>query len=406
VIRLYNPLAGAKVLPRNLVSYSFKDLQDMLLAGTGQLQIENDLRGAEWIVFSLQDISPSLPSSSALPLLLNERPDLVQGKHIIVFAFDAPYFLDATDISKLNAYYGIFNRTPQAVEVAARLLFQEILPEGNLPISVLEVGYDLNLATFPDPDQVIPLALDIPQVQSEDTPTPGPTPTLAPFRTGDAVPVRTGVILDHNGHVVPDGTIVKIILTITAETSTTQQFEAQTSQGVARTVLRLTSYGNVEIRAESYPATKSELIQFVVPPENPTSTPEAPLPVLPSETPQPTFTPTLTPSLTPTQAVTPTPPVHAELQDWLGSLLAAALIAAMVFGLASLLGHQRWGLRGAFLAVIGGLLAYTYLAIELPGSISWIDRHGFWGIVWITTLGALFGGSATLLWHWLSTRNK
>lgn len=161
VIRLYNPLAGGKILPRNLVSYSFQDLLAMLETGTGQLQIENDLRQAEWIVFSMQDINPSIPSSSVVPMLLNERPDLVQGKRVIVFAFNAPYFLDATDISKLTAYYGIYNRTPQAVEVAARLLFQEILPEGSLPISVPEVGYDLNTVTFPDPNQVIPVYLDI-----------------------------------------------------------------------------------------------------------------------------------------------------------------------------------------------------------------------------------------------------
>ena len=405
VIRLYNPLAGAKVLPRNLVSYSFQDLQAMLTAGTGQLQIENDLRGAEWIVFSLQDITPAIPSSSVLPLLLNERPDLIQGKRVIVFAFNAPYFLDATDISKLTAYYGIYNRTPQAVEVAARLLFQEILPEGSLPISVPEIGYDLNLATFPNPEQVIPLAMDV-QVQGEETPTPGPTPTLEPFRTGDAIPVRTGVIVDHNGHVVPDGTIVKFILTISAETSTTQQFEALTAQGIARTVLRLSSYGNVEIRAVSDPATKSELIQFVVPPENPTPTPVIPLLILPSETPQPTLTPTSTPTLTPTLAATPTPPAHAGLQDWLGSFFAAALIAAAAFGLASLLGQRRWGIRGAFLAVIGGFLAYTYLAVELPGSVNWIDHNGFWGIVWITTLGALLGGLAALAWRWLAARKK
>ena len=66
----------------------------------------------------------------------------------------------------------------------------------------------------------------------------------------------------------------------------------------------------------------------------------------------------------------------------------------------------RLGLRGSFLAVIGGLLAYSYVSIELPGSVNWIDRNGFWGIVWITTLGALFGGLATLLWRWLKERSK
>ena len=405
VIRLYNPLAGAKILPRNLVSYSFQDLQNMLAAGTGQLQIENDLRQAEWIVFSMQDINPSIPSSSALPLLLNERPDLVQGKRVIVFAFNAPYFLDATDISKLTAYYGVYNRTPQAVEVAARLLFQEILPEGNLPISVPEVGYDLNTITFPDPDQVIPVFMDS-QPLGDETPTPGPTPTLVPFRTGDAVPVHTGIILDHNGHVVPDGTIVHFILTISGDSSTTQQVETLTAQGIAKAVLRITSYGDVEIRAESEPASKSDLIQFVVPPENPTTTPPVPILVLPSDTPLPTLTPTSTPTLTPTPESTPTPPARAGIQDWLGSFFATGLVALLAYWLATLFGQMRWGIRGAFLAVIGGLLAYIYLALDLPGGASWITRYGFWGIVLVTCLGALLGAISAWLWRFVNTRLK
>ena len=403
VIRLYNPLAGGKILPRNLVSYSFQDLQDMLAAGTGQLQIENDLRQAEWIIFSMLDINPSIPSSSVVPMLLNERPDLVQGKRIIVFAFNAPYFLDATDISKLTAYYGIYNRTPQAVEVAARLLFQEILPEGSLPISVPEVGYDLNTITFPDPNQVIPVYLDI-QPQNEETPTPGPNPTVTPFRTGDAVPVRTGVILDHNGHVVPNGTIVQFIMTISGDTSTTQQVEALTEQGVAKAILRITGYGNVEIRAESDPASKSDLIQFVVPNENPTATPPVSILILPSETPPPTLTPTSTSTLTPTSESTPTPPVRAGIQDWLGSFIVTGLVAALAYWLATLLGQMRWGIRGAFLAVIGGLLSYIYLALELPGSPSWIDTHGFWGIILVTSIGAFLGVGSTWLWRFINTR--
>lgn len=405
VIRLYNPLAGGKIIPRNLVSYSFKDLQDMLLAGTGQLQIENDIRQAEWLVFCMQDISPSIPASSALPSLLNERPDLIQGKHLIVFAFNAPYFLDATDIAKLTAYYGLYNRSPQAVEIAARLLFQEILPEGNLPVSVPEVGYDLNTATFPDPDQVIPLFLDFP-TQSEETPTPGPTPTLPPFRSGDAVPVRSGVILDHNGHVVPDGTIVRFIITITGDTTTTQQVEALTAKGVASAVLRVAGFGNVEIRAESEPATKSSLIQFFVPNENPTATLPPTATPAPTETPLPTSTPTETPTPTPTPEPTITPPIHAEIQDWAGSFLAIAVIALLAYWIATLLGQMRWGVRGALFAIIGGLLSYLYLALELPGGLEWINRHGFWGVILICSIGAILGVGTVLLWHLVYSRSK
>ncbi len=405
VIRLYNPLAGGKVLPGNLVSYSFKDLQDMLAAGMGQLQIENDLRAADWIVVSMQDINPSNPSSSVLPLLLNERPDLIQGKRIIVFAFNAPYFLDATDISKLTAYYGIYNRTPQALEVAARLLFQEILPEGDLPVSVPEVAYDLNKVTFPDPNQVISLYIDTP-TQEEEKPTPNPTPTLVPFRTGDAVPVQTGTILDHNGHIVPDGTIVQFILTITGDTTTTQTVEAQTGQGVARSVLQINGYGNVEIRAESDPATKSDVIQFVVPNENPTPTPPLPILILPSETPLPTPTLTSPPTSTPTPESTPTPPVHTGVTDWIGSFIAAGIVAVLAYWLAVLLGQMRWGIRSAFLAITGGLLAYLYLALELPGGLAWINQYGFWGIISITFIGAVLGAGSAWLWHLMNVRRK
>jgi beta-N-acetylhexosaminidase len=405
VIRLYNPLAGGKVLPRNLVSYSFKELDDMLAAGTGQLQIENDLRGAEWLIFLMQDITPTISSSSVLPDLLNERPDLVQGKRIIVFAFNAPYFLDATDISKLTTYYGIYNRTPQALEVAARLLFQEILPEGNLPVSVPEVGYDLNTITFPNPDQVIPLSFDYPDPPQED-PTPQPTPTLAPFRTGDAVPVSAGVILDHNGHIVPNGTIVDFIMTISGDITTSQVVQGLTDQGVARAVLQITSYGNVEIRAESEPATQSEVLQFVVPNENPTPTPLIPILILSTETPLPTPTATASPTLTPTPEITPTPPVHAGLSDWIGSFIAAALVALLAYWLAALLGQMRWGIRSAFLAITGGLLAYLYLALELPGGLAWINRYGFWGIIAVTFFGALLGAALAWLWRLINLQLK
>ena len=40
-------------------------------------------------------------------------------------AFDAPYFLDSTEISKLSAYYGVYSRTGAFVDAAARALFLE-----------------------------------------------------------------------------------------------------------------------------------------------------------------------------------------------------------------------------------------------------------------------------------------
>ena len=67
---------------------------------------------------------------------------------------------------------------------------------------------------------------------------------------------------------------------------------------------------------------------------------------------------------------------------------------------------MRWGIRGAFLAVIGGLLAYLYLALELPGGLSWINTHGFWGIVLVTCIGALLGVGSAWLWRFLNSHVK
>jgi beta-N-acetylhexosaminidase len=160
VIRLYG--SSGQVLPGNLTSYSYQDLSDMLNAGTGVMQIENDLRQAEWIVFTMDNITADIPSSLALRQFLDLRLDLIQDKHLIVFALGAPYSLDATDISKLTAYYALYSRSSSFLEIAARLLFHEIQPMGHLPVSVPGISYEILTATSPDPNQVIRIFLDIP----------------------------------------------------------------------------------------------------------------------------------------------------------------------------------------------------------------------------------------------------
>jgi beta-N-acetylhexosaminidase len=125
VLRFYTNLG--QVIPGNLSTYSFDDLQELIIAGVGVLQIENDLRNADWIVVSMANVTPDIPSSSAFRSFLDERPDLYQGKKLIVYAFDAPYFLDATDVSKLTAYFGLYSKADSFIDVAAELL-SELIP--------------------------------------------------------------------------------------------------------------------------------------------------------------------------------------------------------------------------------------------------------------------------------------
>jgi beta-N-acetylhexosaminidase len=404
VIRFYS--GSGQVLPGNLTSYAFQDLTDLLNVGSGVLQIENDLRQSDWIVFLLGDADPNLATSFALRNFLDQRPDLIQNKNIIVFALAAPYYLDATDISKLTVYYALYSRSNTFIEVAARLLFREIQPTGNLPVTVSGVSYDLIEVTSPDPLQTIPLTFDFPIPIPITTTTPETSQPPLVFQIGDSVPLVTGLILDHNGHQVPDGTPVRFLLYNDGESNPAQIFDAQTTQGIARGTLRINRDGELTIRVDSDPAELSEVIIIEIAPQQVTPT-EIPSTPEPTFTPSPTFTPTETPTLTPTLAPTPvivTPVPTIQFKDWLLAILITSSVSIMNFWLVNYKNGLRWGVRGAFLAIIGGLLTYSYLSIGLPGSQNLIETNGTWGVLGITFIGAVVGGSVLWLWQGLAIK--
>jgi len=404
VIRFYS--GSGQVLLSNLLSYTFQDLTDMLAAGTGVLQIENDLRNAEWIVFLMSDVNPNLSSSQALRFFLDQRPDLIQNKNIIVFALAAPYYLDATDISKLTAYYALYSHSNTFIEVAARLLFQEIQPDGDLPVTVAGVSYDLIKVTSPDPDQVIPLSIDLPLPIPSETATPESTQSPFGFRIGDSIPLVTGVILDKNGHRVPDGTPVQFLLFNPGETVPAQIVVSQTSGGIATGTLRVSHDGELTIRAESEPAVTSDIIRIEIAPEQVTPT-DSPVTPESTITPTPTLSPTETPTLTPTPIPTPVeepPDYRVQFGDWLLALFVTGSVSSGSYWLANKKNGVRRGVRTALMALIGGLLTYSYLSIGLPGSQTLIETSGSWGVMIVTMIGALLGGSTLWIWQFYSMR--
>lgn len=393
VLRLYGPQGGGQVMPANLDSYSFDDLLEMLDSPRNTTQIESDLRRAHWVVFATLGESIELPASRALDRFLAERPDLFQRNRLVTFSFGAPYYLDATNISKITAYFGLYSKSPMFIDAAARLLFRELTPAGALPVSVPGVGYDLIAATSPDPDQVIPLYFESgPAPAPTETTTPQPT-VIPKFRLGDLVPVRTGVILDHNGHPVPDGTPVQMIQTVNGETSSLPPTE--TRAGVAYSAIQVTSSGTWEVRAESEPA-KSDVLRFDVPSE----TGEI-VTITPTLAPTATPSPTVTPTQVPVVIAAPEPPVSRgpQLVDWFAAVLLAVAFGMGAYRVAALAGQVRWGVRGGFLAAIGGLLAYSYLALDLPGSEKLLENLGGWGVILVTLLGCSLGFGAAWLWR-------
>ncbi len=397
VLRLYGPQGGGLVNPNRLFNLTYDDLLGWLRDPGAHPEVPALLRQSDWVVVAALDVNPQRPASLAFKELLNQRPDLLQDKKVVVFAFNAPYYFDATDLSKFSAYYGLYSKAPPFIEAAARLLFREIHPQGASPVSIAGVGYDLITATSPDPDQVIPLFWDFPApTEGQQTPTPeaGQPLTVGP---GQPVPVRTGVILDHNGHPVPDGTVVRFLLTGAGGEPVQQQVTVTTTGGVARASLQPAQPGTWEIRAQSDPATASEVLLIQISGETGPEAGQTPSPSAAGATSSPAATATTLPS--PPPALEPRAHTRTDLGDYLLALALSLGGAWLAYRRSLGQGQVRWGLRRAALMFSGGMLAYLYLALGLPGA-----RLGMrqWGRVFplvAAGLGLVVGWGVALVWE-------
>jgi len=396
ILRLYGPHAGGQVQASHLISYPLTSLSAILEGGEGDPDLEGSLGQADWVVINMLDAEPGESQTVLLHDFLSERPDLLRDKRIIVFAFNAPYYLDATDISKLTAYYCLYSKSAPFVEVAARLLFRELAPMGSLPVSVPGIGYDLFEATSPDPNQVIGLSINptpVPVPTEAATPEATPTPS---FRVGDTVTVQTSIIFDHNGHTVPDGTEVRFSILLSGEGGVVQQIYAATNQGVAGASFSIDRPGLLEIRAESDPALTSVALQLDVSSEGFGVTVVAPTPIA-------SVTPTKEVVATP--IVTPSSPLaegYPGLGGWFWMLILLGGLASLGYWTGKLYFAKRWAVRAALCITAGGLVAYTYLAVRLPGATGLLQKSGWLGMMGVVLLGAAVGYGAAYTWMRLS----
>ncbi len=393
VLRLYGPDGSGQVVRSRVSSYSLTDVS-ALLDGTTESNIENSLSNATWVVISLSDVSAG--QLTILRRFFSERTHLLRNKNVILFSFTAPYYLDATDISKLTAYYTLYSKQPAFVDVAARILFQQVSLQGASPVSIPAVGYNLITQTSPNPQQVIPLQLDrtdVPATETEGTLTPEPTAT--PFyKIGASISVRAGPILDRNMHLVPDGTVVRFTMSTRDETgSILQQVETTTMDGMARASFVIDKPGKVEVRAVSEPAVVSDVIQFDATSEGVAVT--VVVPVV-TETPEPTLpAPTSVPE---NHFISPEGYPRAGI--WFLVLLGVFGSALLSFWAVSRLITPRWGLRFALLVLIGGFGAYNYLALGFPSALAWVSSEsgGAFGVLLFTLAGESLG--IILAWVW------
>ncbi|MGE5248724.1 MAG: glycoside hydrolase family 3 N-terminal domain-containing protein [Bacteroidota bacterium] len=391
ILRLYGPEADNQTSTFRMASYSFDHLRQ-LLQGSSPEFMEADLNRADWIVLCLAGSDNQ--QVQVIKDFLTARQDLLRNRRLVLFSFGAPYLLGSTDISRFTAYYALYSKQPAFIDVAARLLFEELTPHGSSPVSVPGIGYDLISATMPDPNQIITLSLDLPP-PSDQTGTPGvPQPTPMPlFRIGDTIAFRTGMIYDHNGHPVPDGTVVRFSMVLTGEGGgILQQVDAVTQKGIARSSFGLDKPGLLEIKASSEPAVVSEALRMDVSPSG-ASAVTVVVPVL-------TQTVVTEPTPVPTQTLDPwvTPEGYPRFNAWLLTVLLLAGGAWLAYWAVSRIQSGREGVRWSLCVLLGGLLAYNYLALGLPGVQNWAALRSGFGILAFTFAGEAAGALAAGLW--------
>jgi E3 ubiquitin-protein ligase DOA10 len=85
-------------------------------------------------------------------------------------------------------------------------------------------------------------------------------------------------------------------------------------------------------------------------------------------------------------------------------LMAAGVALAYWFGIQ--FAQARWAIRWALLTLLGGLAAYNYLVLELPGSSLWLDEGGLSVFLQAILFGQSIGFLAGWVWRLMAERRK
>jgi hypothetical protein len=68
-------------------------------------------------------------------------------------------------------------------------------------------------------------------------------------------------------------------------------------------------------------------------------------------------------------------------------------------------GSAKWGLRSSLCALIGGLVAYSYLNLGTTGARFWLVESGTLFVVEVIVAGLLIGWIGALIW-WIRTAGQ
>ena len=404
MLRLYGPGATGQLDPDLVRSFTFEDLNQVLNdSAAPQLAqvVEEELAEADWLIFAMLDVDlERYPNSDAVKQFLRLRSDRLRGKRMVVLALNAPYFLDATEISKLTAYFGVYSRTQPFLENAVRALFRGYPMVGAPPVSVPGTRFSSLIERLePDPNQVIVL-----QLVGESAPVPvdggsSDAEGQVDVSVGDSIRVQAGPVLDLNGHRAPDGTPVAFRLIYEGEELALPTEPIPTVNGMAAISAPLERSGTLRISASSGQAVTSVSILVSIQGESP-ATIATVVPTL-TPVPQPTDTPVVVPASQADVAPDPDAPpaprtVYRVNLATLGVAFVTMLvmISLMLVVLLRIMPRQMLMYRMLW-ASIAGLAAYLLYGLGwLPGIDQLQAALNPWGVAPVVFVAML----VTLVW--------
>jgi len=250
---LYGPGGRARLKPEDVGTISFGELDAWLSkpADPANAATARSVGEAAWLIFALTEYNPDAhPASGAVKRFLDSPPVDLRNKNLVGIAYNVPYHLDSTEVSKLSAYFAVYNKTSAAVDAGFRALFGDVTPKGHSPVNVSGIFYSVTDATRPDPAQTLAVQVF------------GQQPDAV--RDARVVGLVAGPILDRNASPVADGTSVSFRLA--KDDGASVAASAATVDGMAGAQLALAGPGHYTATAGAG-ALSSPPLSVTVPPD-------------------------------------------------------------------------------------------------------------------------------------------
>ena len=232
------------------------------------------IENADWIIFAMLDVAPvRVPNSNAVSRFLREYGDQLGEQRLVVLALNAPYFLDATEMSRLTTYFGVSSKIDPFLESSVRALFRSYTASGAPPVSVPGTRFaSLAERLTPDANLVIPLRVqDASGATLVQNGAAGVESSDSTLPSGETVRIVAGPVLDMNGNTVPDGTLITFRLQFDGDDLALAIEPALSQLGVAARDIALDRGGLLRVSATAGSATSGApiVLNVAAPPAAP-----------------------------------------------------------------------------------------------------------------------------------------